>query len=197
MWPFKRKDKGVTATKRNWIKISIAIALFIPGCALAIFGNNADNAMLIVIGFAFLVGAVFLFRAGWSTGGGRVIKPDSETEEITEPPNCFNIYADRTAFEYIENTEGFGLQRKYHNDGKYYYLNIVEKLDSKKLIELRLPDDDESQRHYPPAEFANVITMPANKKYYSWAPALFQKIGIGVMGIIIAGEIIGSIVVGG
>ena len=60
-----------------------------------------------------------------------------------------------------------------------------------------LPDDDENERYYDPIEFANPVTMVSNLKYFTWSASTMQKISIGVMALVIVGEIIGIIVLGG
>jgi len=66
-----------------------------------------------------------------------------------------------------------------------------------KLTEFKLPDDDDTQRYYDPAEFANAVTMPSNKKYFSWSFSTMQKVSIGVMALVLTGEIIGIVAIGG
>jgi len=104
------------------------------------------------------------------------------------PANALNIYTDRVDFEYDDNP--IGMQQKCYNDNRFYF---VHKIDGKNKQEFTLPDDNDSDRYFDPGEFANVVTMPCNKKYYTWASTLMQKIYTGVMTAIIIGLIIGLI----
>ncbi len=92
------------------------------------------------------------------------------------------------------------MPQKCYNDGNFYYVQQITdavseylKIKAEAITEFVLPDGDTDDRYYDPGEFANVVTMPCNKKYYTWSATKIQKIYAGVMALIIMGLIIGLI----
>lgn len=198
--PLKTAPEIVKKTPRNWFKILPAAAMVIAGLIIAFIGNAAVSAPIIVLGAAIMAGGVMLFMSGWKTGGVRIITAD-EIGDTTAPtvkvggiPNSLNLYKNKIAFECVENP--IGQQQKCYNDTKWYFVHKFNYATSR-LEEFSLPDDEDSQRYYHPREFANVVTMPANKKLFEPIPSLFQKIAIGIMAVVIGAEIIGLIALSG
>jgi len=149
---------------------------------------------LILLGFAGLAGGFLLFLSWRKLGDIRLIgKRQGKEGESYKAPNSLNIYPNKIVFEFEENP--IGQEQKDYNDGKYYFVH--KKFEGDGVEEFTLPDDDDKERYYDPGEFANPITMPSNKKYFTWSASTMQKISVGVMAIVIAGEIIGLIAIGG
>ena len=185
--------------KVNWqmhirpIYLVGAIALFGVGGTVAYIGNLEGNPLLIALGFGGLVGGFLLFLAWLRRSDIRHIRGGKEERgKDYKPPNSLNLYPDRIEFIYEEAPKG--QSQKYLNDGKYYH---VHEVPEEEIKEFRLPDDDEKERYYDPGEFANPVTMPSNKRYFTWSASTMQKISVGIMGIIIAAEIIGLVAMGG
>jgi len=171
----------------RWLYLLAAVVSFGAGGAIAVIGNNTDNPLLIVGGFVGLASGVLLFKKWRGEKEVRVIG-----EALAKPANCLVISKNYIKFDHIEEaTKLFGLEQKCYNDGKHYHVHRIDNGDIAALFEL--PDDDENERYYDPTEMANVVTMPSNKKYFTWSASLMQKISIGLMAIVIAGEIIGLI----
>ena len=82
------------------------------------------------------------------------------------------------------------------NDNKQYHAHFQPDGESSR-VNLVLPDNEESERHYDPAELANVVEMAANKKYLNYSATVWQKVSVGVLGLVIAGELIGLVAMGG
>jgi len=179
---------------RNYIKslyLIGAISSFVVGGFVAFMGNSLSNPLLIVFGFFGLAGGFMLFWAWRRIGDVRLIKRDEGGKPLL-PPNSLNVYEKMIEFAHVDKPKGQSV--KCLNDGKFYHVHIDG--DSKEgLKELQLPDDDEKERYYDPAEFANPVTMPSNKKYFTWSASTMQKISVGIMALVIAGEIIGLIAI--
>jgi len=154
--------------------------------------------MFIALGFAGLAGGFMLFLSWRRSGDVRHIvrDKDGKEKEAAIPPNSLNIYPNRVEFAFVENP--LGQSQKCLNDGKYYHIHTVtEEGEGGVLSEFQLPDDDDSERYYDPTEFANPVTMPSNKKYFTWSASTMQKISIGLMALLIFGLVIGMIAAGG
>jgi len=166
-----------------------AIISFGLGGLIAVMGNNAGNPVLIAVGVGGLAGGVLLGRKWYWQQGSRY-----STKVFQEPPNCLSISKDIIEFVHLAEKDFTSLTQKCHNDGKYYY---VQKVEGENKSHFELPDDDENERCYEPTEMANVVTMPSNKKYFTWSSTLMQKIYAGIMTIVIAAEIVGLVAMGG
>lgn len=188
-----------------WYWLLIAAGMVIGGFKLASFGAP-DNYLIMAPGALILIGGFALgywgikrrpkFRFGPSQPAPQ---KRVQTAEVTESEadddatkvvsgyeaNSINIYRDRVVYEYVQNP--LGVPWRCIDDGKFYYVHAVDK--DKNLIEWQLPDNDLSKRHYDPAEFANVITMPCAKRFFEWAPNKFQKIALAAMAIIACVEL--------
>lgn len=105
-----------------------------------------------------------------------------EPKPKTERPNCFNIYPDRVAFEFMESPTG--ARRKFLNDGRMYHVNLVNNDNVTRLV---FPYQ---VTYYDPKEYANATEMPCCKKFFQYQPDLFQKIAFGVMALIIGAELL-------
>lgn len=177
-----------------------ALAVLMAGLAgwIGVSGNNQQNPVVIAMSLPFFFGAFMLIRkvledrpSGVEVGDAIRRKKDGEPDITT--PNSLNLYPLAIKFEY--DAAPMGLRKKCLNDGKLYHVHKYD-IDGHKS-EFVLPDDDEGQRHYDPREFANVVTMSSNKKYFAWSGSIVQKVSMAIMGIIIGGEIIGLIAIGG
>ena len=164
------------------------IALGIGG-GVAFMGNTAGNPLLIALGFAVMACGVLLLKKWHGEQGTRILG-----EKPVEPPNCLVVSDDYVGFKYLEEDKLLGLSQKSFNDGKYYH---VHRKENGAMTHFELPDDDENERSYEPTEMANVVTMPSNKKYFTFSASLMQTIRIGLMAIVVGAEIIGLVVLGG
>lgn len=165
---------------------------FLIGGYIALMGNNSRNLLLIILGFGGMAGSYMLFRQWMSYGNVRYSKAkQAEKDKPLMPPNSLIIHKSRIDFAYVENP--LGMEQKCWNDGQYYY---VMKEVGGNLEEFTLPDDDDKKRYYDPAEFANPVTMPSNKKYFTWSASTLQKVSIGLLAIIVLGLVVGLIATG-
>ena len=166
-----------------------AMGSFGVGGIVAVLGNNAGNPLIIIIGFTGLVGGVLLLKK-W-----REVKVAMQIGKAVENPNCLTVSESHIEFARLDEDKLQGLSQKCYNDGKYYHVHRVN--NGEGATHLDLPDDDENERFYDPTEMANVVTMPSNKKYFTWSASLMQTIKVGLMALVVAGEIIGLIAMGG
>lgn len=190
-WKLRPKVKGKGRKYLRHLYLLGILALFGVGGAIAYLGNNTENPFLIVLGFAGLGGSFILFLQWRNMGDVRILGGSGEE---AMPPNSLILSPEEVAFAYIYNPPG--QSQKCYNDGKFYHVLSFGKGD-KLFQEFALPDDDEQERYYDPQEFANPVTMPSNKKYFTWSATWMQTISLGIMAIVIAGEIIGLIALGG
>jgi len=171
------------------------LALGGVGGAIAYLGNSAGNPLLIVVGFVGMAGSFLLFMRWRDIGEARILVEKGEEGGVaTMPPNSLVISPSRIAFAYILNPPG--QSQKCYNDGKFYHVLRDDKRD-REYQEFVLPDDDEKERYYDPQEFANPVTMPSNKKYFTWSASLMQQISVGVLGLVIAGLVVALVALGG
>ena len=181
---------------KRWARLFYLLAATLSlgaGGAVAFIGNEAGNPLIIVVGFGGLAGGFLLVKKWFEHKSTRMV----DKRVMSEPPNCLILSRTHILFDYIKEPEKLlGLAQKCYNDGKFYHVLRDEGADNNGHPVFVLPDDDENERHYDPAEMANVVTMPSNKKYFTWSATTMQKISIGIMGIIIAGEIIGVVALG-
>lgn len=176
--------------KIKLLYVLAAIMSFGIGGAVAFLGDKADNPIFIVLGFAGLAGGVLLLKK-W-----REVKESRVLGAVVADANCLTISESHIEFIYVAKEEELqGLSQKCLNDGKFYHIHKVNNGEGPEHFEL--PDDDENERFYDPTEMANVVTMPSNKKYFAWSATLMQTIKIGLMGLVVAGEIIGLVAMGG
>lgn len=191
-WESKKNLKGKGRKSLRYMYLLGILVLFGIGGAMAYLGNDTGNPLLILLGFAGLAGGVMLFLQWRHMGEARILAEQGE-EGKGKPQDCLLIDAERITFCSFLNPPGQA--QKCYNDGKFYH--VLRPNDIGELVEFTLPDDDEGERYYDPTEFANPVTMPSNKKYFTWSASLMQQISVGVMGLVIAGLIIGLIALGG
>lgn len=150
--------------------------------------------LFIVIIIAVVVGIIFLNK--WRKGEKLSFRlpwfGKTSAQRSSEVPNSLNIYPNKVVFEYVKKP--LGMTGKCFNDSKEYY---IHEADNGKLKEFILPDDNDDERYYNPREFANVVEMPACKKYLEWMPSLFQKVAFGIMAAVIVVEMIVLIILSG
>ena len=182
----------------EWLKARVRLLYLLAamlclgvGGAIAFIGNEAGNPLIIVAGFGGLAGGFLLVRKWFEHKSIRMV----DKRVMAEPPNCLVLSKTHIRFDHFAADELLGLAQKCYNDGKFYHV-MRDEGDKNGNPLFVLPDDDENERHYDPSEMANVVTMPSNKKYFTWSATTMQKISIGIMGIIIAGEIIGVVAMG-
>lgn len=186
----------------------IGAMFIVAGLIVAVIGTlNLDN-VIIILGVIVAAPGVYLFYRGWQgrgsySGNYKVAKSKKDNGKGMIYPNCLIIRPKRIDTEYIdpeylEDLPINAMVRHCFSGNKKLYLLEQEGLEDEKLLkDLELPDDDEDKISYNPVEFANVITMPLNKKYFEWSATIFQKIAIGLMVIVIIAEIIGLVILSG
>jgi hypothetical protein len=189
------KLPGINNRYARYILLLLVITLFAFGTFIGYIGNEAENPLLIVAGFFCMASSFVMFKSWREKGNVRIIPTGGQGkgEVQTEPANSMNLYPGLIKFEYSLVPEG--QSQKCFNDGAFYYIQQFNR-DENKLEEFKLPDDDEKERYYDPRELVNPVTMPSNKKYFTWSASLMQTIRAGIMALIIAGEIIGLIAMG-
>lgn len=178
----------IKKTKRSYLKLMMAVPLFVLGGLISFAGQSIVNPFVIVIGFALMAIGVMVGINWWQASTVRV---DSKAKELERTANCLNIYPDHVEFAYME--EPLGFESMCRNDGKYYYVHSEDKA-SGELRALSLPDEEAVD---DPQEFANPVTMPCNKKYFSWYKPEFQKVSMIIVGVVILFELIALIALGG
>jgi len=194
-WRLRINLRGKGGKYLRYLYLLGILVLFSIGGAIAYLGNNTKNPALILIGFAGLAGSFMLFLWWRNMGQVRILAEQGEEGEAgAAPPNSLVIYPDRIAFAYIENAPG--QTQKCFNDGKFYHVLCPGEKEGQ-FQEFTLPDDDEKERYFDPQEFANPVTMPSNKKYFTWSASTMQKISVGIMALVIVGLIIGLVAMGG
>ena len=171
--------------KMRFVYLLAAILSFGFGGTIAFLGNEAGNPVIIVLGCAGLAGGVFLLKRSRELKEARVLG------KAVENPNCLTISESHIEFARLPEEKLQGLSQKCYNDGKYYHVHQVNNGEGPTHFEL--PDDDENERFYDPSEMANVVTMPSNKKYFTWSANLMQTIRVGLMALVVAGLVIGLI----
>ena len=180
--------------KNEWVRLLYLLAAVLSlgaGGAVAFIGNEAGNPLIIVVGFGGLAGGFLLIKKWFEHKTTRMV----DKRVMTEPPNCLVLSKTHIKFDYFTDDKLLGLAQKCYNDGKFYHVLRDEGGNNGNALFV-LPDDDENERHYEPTEMANVVTMPSNKKYFTWSATTMQKISIGIMAILIAGEVIGVVAMG-
>lgn len=208
----------------RFLYLLVAVISFGVGGVIAVIGNNADNPFLIVVGFAGLASGVLLLKKWRDMKESRVLgkvvgKPNcltiskshidfahlEEDKLLGLSQKCYNdgkyYHIHRveekpnpSQEELLEQLEGIAQEPELVGER---LRDIVGKNDGEGMSHFELPDDDENERFYDPAEMANVVTMPSNKKYFAWSASLMQTIKIGLMALVIAGEVIGLVAMGG
>jgi len=172
--------------RQRWFKLIMAVPLIVFGGIIAFFGNMATNPFIIVIGMGSVAAGVM---AAWSWFQGSTIKVEKEAQALERIANSLIISKDYIKFAHEDKPLGY--QSKCRNDGKSYYV-MLDFAEEK--IPFTLPDEEMVD---DPREFANPVTMPCNKKYFSWFKPEFQKVSTIILGVTIIFEIIGLIALGG
>lgn len=195
-WKFWKSKTDLKSKGKKWLRgmhLLGILMLFGIGVAVAFLGNSTENPLLIIFGFAGMAGSVMLFLQWRHMSEARILVEKEEGGESI-PQDCLVIYPDRIVFpcSFINPP---GQPQKCYNDGKFY--PVLRPNEAGELAEFTLPDDDEKERYYDPGEFANPVTMPSNKKYFTWSASLMQQVSVGLMAVIIAGLIVGLIALGG
>ncbi len=180
--------------------LSGILALVMAWLLGQLWAADRSNVFLTTGFLACFAGGVFLLY--------RSVKALRETETVitgTAIPkgiaNSVNIYPvkeedsdrilpERISFELVGEDgkvvkEGVTLDKGTHppgqpwqclNNGNWYYLNYWD-LTKKELKPFLLPDN----QYFDPAEFANVISMPAHQKLFTERQNLLQQLAPGLM----------------
>ena len=185
--------------------------------AAQLWAGQRESLFLTVGTIGLIVGSVFLlYRGVKSIRRGDAVVIGEKKPTITA--NSCNIYVkkdkesgrilpSKIAFELID-TEGKVLTEaplldkpaempdgqpwQCLNDGNWYYLNYFD-LTKGKLRPFALPDS----QYFDPAEFGNVIMMPAHKLLFERRLSLLQRVGPWVMVLAFLISIFGILVAGG
>lgn len=179
----------IEKAKRSYLKLMMAIPLVVLGGVIAFAGQSIVNPVVIVLGFAMTALGVMVGINWWQQTGS--IRVSKKARELERTANCLNIHPDHIEFAHTEKLLGFEI--KCRNDGKFYHVHIEDQ-KSGELRALSLPDEETVD---DPQEFANPVTMPCNKKYFSWYKPEFQKVSMIIIGVVILFELIALIALGG
>jgi hypothetical protein len=162
----------------SWWKIPLSIAMVVVGVGVAYFGQTQRNQAIIILGGLLMIGGVFLFLSMREELGARILPG----KKLKHPANSLIVYPNDIEFDYIKKPPGH--QQRCINDGKWYH--VLVKKQGESLKEYLLPDEEEKERYYDPAEFSNPVTMPANAKLFEPRPSLAKTITVGIMGAVVA-----------
>lgn len=189
------------ANRMRWAYLLGALAFGIAGWFLGqLWAFDRSNVFVTTGVIACVVATCFLLYRGWRAYR-EVDTVIVGQEKETGPANSLNIYTmkdedsqrilpKKLAFEMVDKEgkvvkEGASLGEGEHppgqpwqclNNGNWYYLNFFD-LVASKLKPFILPDE----QYFDPAEFANVISMPAHKKLFTERQSLFQQLAPGLM----------------
>lgn len=193
--------------KNRWFQISKLQAIYLIGGVLALllgfwmgslWGTSRDNLMLALLTILLLPAGAFLIYKG-------IKRPEVAAVIVgAKAPigvvNSVNIYAkkdengklmpERVAFENVKKP--LGQPQQCVNNGNWYFVHIFD-LVTGKLKPFVLPDS----QYFDPAEFANVINMPAHKKLFTQKVSLLQKIAPGILLVAFIASAIALVAVGG
>lgn len=182
---------------RRWWMVGLGVALLAVGFWLGgMWGEQRQNMFLALMVIAAVPGGVFLIWQGIKKVDAAVVIVGTAKDKQIKQANCLNIYAsrdsegqvsaDRLEFSEVYNPQG--QPQQCLNDGKWYYVNIFD-LNKKRLIPYILPDNT----YIDPAEFGNVIEMPAHRKLYQQEVSLFQKASLVFMLLAFVASLIGMV----
>jgi len=193
--------------KSKWYKIGKLQALYIGGGLLVVilgffmaslWSTSRDNMVLALLTVLLIPAGAFSIYKG-------IKRPDSDAvivgaKKPVGPVNSLNIYArrdesgkllaDRVVFENVKKP--LGQPQQCVNNGNWYHVHIFD-LATNKLKPFVLPDN----QYFDPAEFANVINMPAHKKLFERKVSLLQKIAPGILLVAFLIAAIALVAVGG
>ena len=183
-----------TWMNNRWVRICLSIPLFAAGVLIGFVGYKLKDPFVIAGGFMLMSGGVLVMMGGMRLAEARHIgdnpakgEPQRNTLEICSGADGLPGVV---KFTYVDHP--LGQNFKCLNDNLYYFLHLVRG-DNVQL--LTLPDEDDRQRGYDPAEFANPISMPCSKKYLNWSATLWQTVSVVVLVIVIIGELIALIAI--
>ena len=170
----------------TWGRLSGGGILVVSGLVVAIIGNSGGNLGIVTLGLPILGGGGYLLWSGWRKlrNRERVIKPG--TKDIpgvgTPVANCMVLSPGRLEYEYIADPPG--IEHLHRDDGKWYHW-LERSGPGEPVTVLPLPDIGDDNLHYSPREFANVVSMPANKVLFTALPSMLQKLSLIGMVVII------------
>ncbi|MFA5389532.1 MAG: hypothetical protein WC312_07295 [Candidatus Omnitrophota bacterium] len=194
--------------KRSYKKIVPAVFIMIAGAAILILGRA--NPFAIIFGAGIIAGGIFLFKSGWNEGSVRIISSKGGKQvgglivgPSGEPPNTLVLHAgcpadgepNWFAYQYVEKPLGQRVKRR--NDGTWWYVMREKSTADKTLIAHSLPDNSDAEIYCDPEVMGNALSLPATKRLFSFNNDSLQKVSLIVMGVIVAGEIIGLIALTG
>jgi len=179
-------------SSHKWYTLGFGIALF--GLVIIIF-QRCDVATegrinyLLAVPLAALiicgVGLVLLSFNTESMGGfGVKVSGVKGKRKFGKQPNTINIVVRKNRngenvpaeIFFSRHKRPMGQLHKLENDGKYYYVHILD-LKTKKMIDLVLPDT----MYLDPRKYVIPLTMPADEAY--WKPTIptWQKFSTGAL----------------
>lgn len=140
---------------------------------IALLWNALKNNPISFMGFGSIKNMTFSQKA-----------EKSKNMEMKE--NSIVLRPNKLCFEYVKDPPGYPYKLK--NTGQK--INLLIEGKNGKLEEYVIPDVSE---YYDPAEFANVISMPAHKRLFERQQTMFEKLspafllgGMIIVGIIFA-----------
>jgi len=177
----------------KWLKISSIAILIVFGAIIAVVGNNDKNLIVMAVGIAlFGVGLYLLFSIIGEIKFISRTQGHREEKEQAENANCF-VYDEvkrKISFEYIENPPDCVAEKFSQLNDMFY---PVEKKNGE-YVPLKI--DEPTGSVITPRAWAGLSGQPVID-YLNYVYDRPQKIAIGVLALIIVGELIGLIAKGG
>jgi hypothetical protein len=165
---------------RRWSLIIAAVPLGIVGLiGFWQFSQNM-NMFLGVLGIMAMLGGGTCLWFGLQKNEGYIVKKNSPGSPGVQA-NTIIIRPNIVEFDYIEGLEG--MEHPCDNNGKLYHMLIGT---DGQLTDFTLPDQDQDQQFYDPQEFANPISMPANKRLFEFSPSKIKAISLVILAVIVA-----------
>lgn len=177
----------IPKAKRNYLKITGSILSVIIGIGIAYFGSLSVNYIFMLVGIIFIGSGVYFTYRFWKNDT-TFVKHNKNNIAV----NCFNLYPDKIAFEYMNEKDLKGNLMQCTNDGKYYYVHQYSRV-SRELEELKLPDAEHGDN---PREIGDVLQSDVIRRCLAYVPTdRAQVISMAVAVGIIAIELIALVII--
>ncbi len=189
----------------KWVKFSTGIVLALIGFILLANGyggvstpgaNRTSGTLTMFLGLLLAGGGgllVYLFLKDNSGGGMPIANATAATTpgqaKSTGRIDTLVVSPRDVTFESMGEVDA--IKHQSRNDGKWYQL-VARDADGK-VTDFVLPDIGEDSQYYDPREFANVVTMAANKVLFEPRAEKFKQVAVGLMVVAIA--VLGIVIV--
>lgn len=180
--------------KNKWVIIGVGAFVFIAAMIAAVFLDLHNYLFVVIVGLAAIIGVVIIYL-GWhiGSGGGVSFKSsDKDIKTIKDRVNTLIIVAGKDVLGnkfpwkmyFTHHKKPFGKMRKCENDGKFYYVHLLDfdnPNKNKRLTDMMIPDTV----YLDPRKYVIPITMPADKEYWKPVPNMWQRVAPFVIVLII------------